>query len=91
MNEWTCPACGTKRVGAFRFCRTCRLDFDALTALAESAEAPERQAAMTPPAPVLTPAASGAAWMIATGADRPVHARASATARHPVYRVHDGW
>jgi hypothetical protein len=25
-----CPTCGTKRLGAFRFCRSCRLDFDQL-------------------------------------------------------------
>ena len=25
-----CPMCGTKRTGAFRFCRSCRLDFDLL-------------------------------------------------------------
>jgi hypothetical protein len=82
MNEWTCPACGTKRLGAFRFCRTCRLDFDALAALAEPVEAP---------APPLTPATSGAAWRIATGTDRPVPPPGSAIARHPVYRLPDGW
>lgn len=27
-----CPLCGTERVGAFRFCRRCRFDFDALRA-----------------------------------------------------------
>ena len=27
-----CPRCGTARVGAFRFCRGCRLDFDTLEA-----------------------------------------------------------
>jgi micrococcal nuclease len=29
LNE-SCPQCGTARVGAFRFCRGCGLDFDAL-------------------------------------------------------------
>ena len=82
MNEWTCPACGTKRVGAFRFCRTCRLDYDAL---------PAPGAAQPAIAPQLTPATSGAAWLIAVGADRPVQSRMPAIARHPVYRVHDGW
>jgi hypothetical protein len=28
--ETFCPRCGTSRIGAFRFCRSCRLDFDAL-------------------------------------------------------------
>jgi micrococcal nuclease len=27
-----CPYCGTKRIGAFRYCRACRFDFDALGA-----------------------------------------------------------
>jgi hypothetical protein len=26
-----CPRCGTPRLGAFRFCRQCELDFDALS------------------------------------------------------------
>jgi hypothetical protein len=26
-----CPRCGTPRLGAFRFCRQCELDYDALT------------------------------------------------------------
>lgn len=30
--EHYCPRCGTSRIGAFRFCRRCRLDFDALEA-----------------------------------------------------------
>jgi hypothetical protein len=30
--ETFCPRCGTSRIGAFRFCRRCRLDFDALVA-----------------------------------------------------------
>ena len=29
--EQFCPQCGTPRVGAFKFCMACRLDFDALT------------------------------------------------------------
>jgi len=34
MGASFCPACGTPRVGAFRFCRSCQFDFDALTGLA---------------------------------------------------------
>jgi hypothetical protein len=28
MAEEVCPSCGAKRVGSFRFCRECGLDFD---------------------------------------------------------------
>jgi hypothetical protein len=35
-----CPRCGTRRTGAFRFCRSCGLDFDDQTQLAQSAIAP---------------------------------------------------
>jgi len=35
----SCPQCGTARVGAFRFCRGCGLDFDALDATAPAAPA----------------------------------------------------
>jgi hypothetical protein len=38
LNE-SCPQCGTARVGAFRFCRGCGLDFDALDATASPAPA----------------------------------------------------
>jgi hypothetical protein len=38
LNE-SCPQCGTARVGAFRFCRGCGLDFDALDATASAAPA----------------------------------------------------
>jgi hypothetical protein len=56
-----CPNCGTPRVGAFRFCRSCQLDFDAVTDAA-----PAAGPAIAPPASpvaVATPpfAASAAA------------------------------
>ena len=45
-----CPTCGTGRTGAFRFCRSCGLDFDASTAPAvPSAQA---QPATPQPTPV---------------------------------------
>ena len=28
MSSTFCPKCGTRRVGAFRFCRSCGFDFD---------------------------------------------------------------
>lgn len=31
-----CPRCGAERIGAFRFCRSCQLDFDALGAAVEA-------------------------------------------------------
>ena len=55
-----CPRCGSPRLGAFRFCRQCQLDFDALTfsptappAPPSSLSAPAAQPA--PPAPIPTP------------------------------------
>jgi hypothetical protein len=35
-----CPNCGTPRVGAFRFCRSCQLDFDALNGTAPASGPP---------------------------------------------------
>ena len=29
MPDELCPMCGTRRIGSFRYCRTCRFDFDA--------------------------------------------------------------
>jgi hypothetical protein len=59
-----CPRCGTPRLGAFRFCRTCELDFDALTS-APPTEPP-------PPASVPPPVASDHSrvplWIVAAGA-----------------------
>lgn len=37
-----CPRCGTPRVGSFRFCRSCQLDFNSI---------PASQPAAAPPAP----------------------------------------
>jgi hypothetical protein len=66
-----CPRCGTPRLGAFRFCRTCELDFDALT----SAPAPEPPPpALEPPPPALVPAPAASdhsglgLWITAAGA-----------------------
>jgi hypothetical protein len=54
-----CPRCGTPRLGAFRFCRQCELDFDALTfspnapptppALLAEPDAPAEQPPQQPP------------------------------------------
>jgi hypothetical protein len=33
MFSTFCPTCGTRRVGAFRFCRSCGFDFDAFPAI----------------------------------------------------------
>lgn len=30
MASTFCPTCGTRRVGAFRYCRSCQFDFDSL-------------------------------------------------------------
>ena len=32
MFTTSCPQCGTRRVGAFRFCRSCGFDFDVVPA-----------------------------------------------------------
>jgi hypothetical protein len=41
-----CPRCGTPRVGNFRYCRSCQLDFDGLDT------APAADASVVPPASV---------------------------------------
>src|SRR5687767_6124954 len=49
-----CPQCGAARVGAFRFCRTCRLDFDALGADDGPAAVLSAPTEVAAPPPVLT-------------------------------------
>ena len=39
-----CPNCGTPRVGSFRFCRSCGLDFDATIEAPSGQESPQRDA-----------------------------------------------
>jgi hypothetical protein len=57
-----CPRCGTPRLGAFRFCRQCELDFDALNFSPTADQAPPATlsaptAQPTPPPILATPAA----------------------------------
>jgi hypothetical protein len=73
-------------MGAFRFCRTCRLDFDAIAVGA----GPAAGEPATHPAPPLTPATNSAAWMIAAGV-RYTTPRLPTTARYAGYRLPDGW
>lgn len=54
-----CPSCGTPRVGAFRFCRSCQFDFDAPADAAPPSWPPGAPAASpvavaAPPAPSAT-------------------------------------
>ena len=61
-----CPSCGTKRLGSFRFCRGCRLDFDTL-----STDHPRM--APEPPEPTVRwamPPTGVAAWIAAARAKR---------------------
>jgi len=54
MLETSCPMCGIRRVGAFRFCRSCGFDFDLVPAVHApvpaivSQRVPERDATPTP-------------------------------------------
>jgi hypothetical protein len=41
MGSSLCPKCGTPRVGAFRFCRSCTLDFDDIDRAAGATPAPQ--------------------------------------------------
>jgi len=59
-----CPNCGTPRVGAFRFCRSCQLDFDAVTDAA-----PAAGPAIAPPA---SPVAMAAPPFAASAAAPPL-------------------
>ena len=53
MAESTvCPQCGTPRVGQFRFCRSCGLDYDHLPA---TTPAPPSIPPATPPADIPRP------------------------------------
>ena len=40
MASSFCPKCGTPRVGAFRFCRSCQFDFDEIERMAGATGAP---------------------------------------------------
>lgn len=51
MHE-SCPQCGLARVGAFRFCRGCGLDFDALGPIGGSSDAEVSPTQVTRVAPV---------------------------------------
>jgi hypothetical protein len=44
MSEF-CPQCGSARIGAFRFCRQCRFDFDAVA----EASVPTAESVARPP------------------------------------------
>ena len=54
MLVMSCPRCGTRRVGAFRFCRSCGFDFDLVPAIHApvstivSQRAPEPDATLIP-------------------------------------------
>ena len=50
MDTTFCPRCGTKRSGAFRFCRSCGLDFETDLPASSAEPAPE-QPKPVPPAP----------------------------------------
>lgn len=44
MASGLCPTCGTPRVGSFRFCRSCGLDFDATVEATSSQGSPQGDA-----------------------------------------------
>jgi len=73
MADEFCPRCGTKRLEAFRYCRSCQFDFESIGAkIAPERVAPERTAlAATPPsetsASVPPPTAYPAGAPTATG------------------------
>ena len=69
INARFCPQCGTARVGAFRYCRECRFDFDASAA---GVPAPPPPAIPAPLVPIARPSAdnlnaplAGVAWLAA--------------------------
>jgi hypothetical protein len=53
-----CPRCGTPRVGSFRFCRSCGLDFDAVAEPASVTTAPITEP-VTPAVVAAPPSARG--------------------------------
>lgn len=59
MATTFCPKCGTPRVGNFRYCRSCQLDFDALD-IAPAASAGAPVAPLTSVEPVASPVTSPA-------------------------------
>lgn len=48
MSSQYCPQCGTARLGAFRFCRTCRFDFDSEATIAQESPPPPPPVVMAP-------------------------------------------
>jgi hypothetical protein len=68
MFSTFCPKCGTRRVGAFRFCRSCGFDFDTVPAIHApvqpmvSQPAPEPDATQAPDRKDL--ARSAASWSL---------------------------
>jgi len=54
MFSTFCPTCGTRRVGAFRFCRSCGFDFDTVPAI-HAPVPPMVSQRTTEPSATLTP------------------------------------
>jgi hypothetical protein len=67
MQGEFCPSCGTARIGALRYCRSCGFDFDTLTAGARPMEPtsvqPAGQPAPVQPAHVEPATAPAVAWV----------------------------
>jgi hypothetical protein len=55
MASEYCPQCGTVRAGAFRFCRSCQFDFDAVSAPPPLPSPTAAQSKPAVPAPIAPP------------------------------------
>ncbi len=72
MTEF-CPQCGTKRVGAFRYCRNCQFDFDSVAweppqgrqGSAPSPSIPSDSPQPASPPPVKSASSPGSSWSTA--------------------------
>ena len=64
MASSFCPKCGTPRVGAFQFCRSCKFDFDDIDRAAGAGSAPPPPESSLPPQQSYSEKYAGTPWVV---------------------------
>ena len=72
-----CPTCGTPRIGSFRYCRSCGLDYDTLTGSESTSGSPASPPVVERPAASIDPTAAGSSVAVAGDPDPSARTRRS--------------